>query len=209
MLEAIYAAYGTGWDDVAGTDPRAQRPGRGSDWLARDARRVSCRTQPRRGACWRCCVYCESRAAARRDGDGDYVPLAEQDTALWDRELLGVAERALRRGRRARRARPFQLEAAIQSAHTQRRLGAAFPHAAIVALYDALVALPADGRRDRQPRLRRRRGAAAPLPGAPRSRRSPRGDVESYQPYWAALAHLAAAGGTRDRARRRASARSA
>ena len=36
---------------------------------------------------------------------------------------------------------PYQLEAAIQSAHTRRRLGDAVPADALVLLYDALVAL--------------------------------------------------------------------
>ena len=34
VLEAIYAAFGIGWDDMAGVDRRGPRPGRGSD-LAR------------------------------------------------------------------------------------------------------------------------------------------------------------------------------
>ena len=92
---------------------------------------------------------------------GDYVPLAAQDAALWD-------ARAARGGRGARcaarrssvRPGPYQLEAAIQSAHTparpRRRACRATPSSQ---LYDALVAQPADDRCAGQPGLRDRRGA--------------------------------------------------
>ena len=54
VLEAIYAAYGTGWDDVAGTD--AQIRGLGGtrrSTLARDADDACCPTRPKPGGCWR------------------------------------------------------------------------------------------------------------------------------------------------------------
>ena len=87
-------------------------------------------------------LFCESRAAARRSAGGDYVPLDAQDIARWN---LPLRDRG-RSSAAARRAPcgavgPYQIEAAIQSAHAQRRLGAQVPAEALVALYDGLLAL--------------------------------------------------------------------
>ncbi len=122
------------------------------------------------------------------------MPLLAQDTALWDRELLGVGEAALHRAAALATPGAFQLEAAIQSAHTQRRFGASVPDAAIVALYDALVAMrPTIGA------IVSRACAVGAAHGAAAGRAAlaalPADDVDGYQPYWAALAHLAAAEG--------------
>jgi len=145
-------------------------------------------------------AFCQSRAGARRDGAGDYVPLVAQDTALWDRELLALGEAALHRAAALGAPGAFQLEAAIQSAHTQRRLGASVPDAAIVALYDALVAT--------RPTIgaivsRACAVGAADGPAAGRAALAALGanEVDAYQPYWAALAHLAAAAGEVETAR--------
>ena len=92
------------------------------------------------------------------------------------------------------------LEAAIQSAHTQRGLGAPVPDEAIVALYDALVALqPTIGAQvSRACALGAARGPAAGLAAlATLDSRA----VASYQPYWAALTHLAALAGDETAAR--------
>ena len=193
VLEAIYAAYGTGWDDVAGTDPRV----RGLATEAIDLAALLTTLLPDAAEAWgllALLAFCQSRAAARRDAAGDYVPLAAQDTACWDRALLAVGERALAEAARLAAPGPFQLEAAIQSAHTQRRLGAPVPAEAIVALHDALIA--------RQPTvgaLVSRACAVGVARGAAAGRAAlaaidPR-TVVAYQPYWAALAHLAAAAG--------------
>ena len=165
VLEAIYAAYGTGWDDVAGTDPERSGLAQEALTLGGDARPP--RPAMRRGvgpAGAACLLRVARRRAPRRRG-ATTCRCSRRTRRLWDRELLGVGEAALRpRPRRSPRPARFQLEAAIQSAHTQRRLGASVPDAAIVALYDALVATAADDRRARQPRLRRRRRPTARRP---------------------------------------------
>ena len=116
-------------------------------------------------------AFCQSRAGARRDGAGDYVPLLAQDTSLWDRELLGVGEARAAPRRGARRARrvparggdPVGAHAAPARRERSRR---GDRRALRRAGRDA-----ADDRRDRQPRLRRRR---RPRRRAPAARRSPR-----------------------------------
>ena len=205
VLDAIYAAYGTGWDDVAGTDPA--KSGLAVEALALAA--MLTRLLPLAAEAWglvALLAFCQSRAAARRDARGDYVPLHAQDASRWDRELIAVAESALAKAASLAAPGPYQLEAAIQSAHSQRRLGAAVPPTAIVALYDALVSLqPTVGALvSRACAIGDAEGAAAGLAalGTIVAR-----DVETYQPYWAALAHLARAAGdgeTAARARTRA-----
>jgi RNA polymerase sigma-70 factor (ECF subfamily) len=193
VLEAIYAAYGTGWDDVAGTDP--QTSGLANEALTLAAMLV--RLVPAAAEAWglvALIAFCQSRAAARRNAAGDYVPLAAQDPASWDHELLTVGEAALRKAAALGVPGAFQIEAAIQSAHTQRQLGASVPDAAIVALYDALVALqPTVGARvSRACAIGAADGAKAGLAALA----ALDGDaVRGYQPYWAALAHLAATAG--------------
>jgi RNA polymerase sigma-70 factor, ECF subfamily len=199
VLEAIYAAYGTGWDDVAGTDAQA----RGLAQEALDLAALLAALLPDAAEAWgllALLAFCESRSAARRDAAGDYVPLAAQDASRWNLELLRVGERALHEAARRASPGPFQLEAAIQSAHTQRSLGATVPDGAIVALYDALVAQqPTIGALvSRACAVGRARGSAAGLAAlAAIDARA----VASYQPYWAALAHLAAAAGNDETAR--------
>jgi RNA polymerase sigma-70 factor, ECF subfamily len=193
VLEAIYAAYGTGWDDVAGTDPQ-------TSGLAREALTLAAmlvRLVPEAAEAWglvALIAFCQSRATARRSATGDYVPLDAQDPASWDHELLAVGEASLRRAAALGVPGAFQIEAAIQSAHTQRRLGASVPDAAIVVLYDALVAVqPTIGAMvSRACAVGAADGAAAGLAALAALDAK---DVRGYQPYWAALAHLATRAG--------------
>ena len=59
----------------------------------------------------------EARRSARRDRDGRFIPLDEQDATLWDATLIARGEGLLRRAHGFRRPGRFQYEAAIQSAH--------------------------------------------------------------------------------------------
>ena len=198
MLEAIYAAFGTGWDDVAGTDPL--RSGLAQEAL--DLAATLAELLPASAEAWgllALLAFCHSRVRARRDAAGDYVALAAQDVALWNRELLTVGEAALRRAAALAAPGPYQLEAAIQSAHTQRGLGAEVPAAAIVALYDALLALhPSAGVQvSRACAVGAAEGAHAGLRALDQL---DAGALATYQPYWAALAHFASLQGDRPRA---------
>ncbi|MEI7446478.1 MAG: RNA polymerase subunit sigma-70, partial [Burkholderiales bacterium] len=68
-----------------------------------------------------------------------FVPLTEQDTARWRRDRFDAAEACLRRAAALRTPGPFQLEAAIQSAHCQRAWTGRTPWAAIESIYAVLV----------------------------------------------------------------------
>ncbi len=67
-------------------------------------------------------VFCEARAPARRGPDGGFVPLAEQDTAGWLLDMIAQGNRVLAGAAAWGAPDPYQLEAAIQSAHCQRRV---------------------------------------------------------------------------------------
>src|SRR5690606_3131562 len=85
-------------------------------------------------------LYAESRRFARRDAAGAYVPLEQQDTSLWDDSQIRLAETLLHDANQSGPSGRYQLEAAIQSAHAARRLTGQDNWAAIVALYDHLLA---------------------------------------------------------------------
>jgi RNA polymerase sigma-70 factor, ECF subfamily len=134
-------------------------------------------------------LYCEARRPAQFDAQDRFVPLAAQDTALWRRDLLDEAERCLWQASRLRRPGPFQLEAAIQSAHCQRAFTGQTPWPAIDQLYATLVLHhPSIGARIGQAVARGEAGDAAAglrlldeLDGAA---------TQSHAPYWVARAHL-------------------
>ncbi|WP_235022602.1 RNA polymerase sigma factor [Amycolatopsis alkalitolerans] len=81
----------------------------------------------------------ESRRGARTGPAGELIPLAEQDRARWDRELIsegqGLVRRCLRRGRPG----PYQIQAAINAVHGDAPSAAETEWPQIVALYDHLL----------------------------------------------------------------------
>ncbi|MEO1173663.1 MAG: DUF6596 domain-containing protein, partial [Myxococcota bacterium] len=84
--------------------------------------------------------FSHARRAAGTELDGTFVPLAEQDVARWDRAAILDADGVLLRAAAFRVPGPFQLEAAIQSAHCQRLFSGHTPWKAIEFLYATLNA---------------------------------------------------------------------
>jgi RNA polymerase sigma-70 factor (ECF subfamily) len=138
VLSAIYAAYGTAWDDVVGADARLAGLAEEAIWLARLTVQHA-PNQPEALGLLSMMLHCEARRAARRDPDGRFVALGQQDPSLWSRDLIVEAEALLRTA--ARQAAPgrFQTEAAIQSLHAQQRLTGARLTGQLVQLYDILA----------------------------------------------------------------------
>ncbi|HLI19180.1 MAG TPA: DUF6596 domain-containing protein [Rhodanobacteraceae bacterium] len=188
VLEAIYAAYGSGWDDIAGADPR--RKGLSVEALELGALLVRLLPgEPEALGLSALMLYCESRRAARRGPAGEYVPLSEQDTARWSISMIERADRLLRRAESMRRMGRFQLEAAIQSVHAKRARTGATDWDSIALLYEGLVRIaPTVGA------LVGRAAAVAqardPQAGWSLLQRIPADAVADYQPYWALAAHL-------------------
>lgn len=188
VLEAIYAAYGSGWDDIAGADPR--RKGLATEALELGALLVRLLPdEPEALGLSALMLYCESRRGARRGPHDEYEPLSEQDVALWSHPMIEQADRLLRQAEGMRRMGRFQLEAAIQSVHAQRARTGGTDWESIALLYEGLVRIaPSIGA------LVGRAAAVAkardPQTGWTLLLKIPANAVANYQPYWALAAHL-------------------
>ena len=191
VLEAVYAAYAEGWSDAEGADPRRRNLADEAIWLGRLVAALLPQEAEALGLL-SLMLHAHARRRARRDPDGEYVPLAEQDTALWDAELIEEAEELLRRASRLHAAGRFQLEAAVQSAHSIRRRTGQADWPAVRLLYDALHALTASpvAAVNRAVALAATDGAASGLAALDEVAADPR--LREYQPYWAARADLLA-----------------
>jgi len=196
VLEAIYAAYGSGWDDVAGGS--SSRAGLSAEaiYLGRLVAALL-PNEPEAHGLLGLMLHCEARQAARRGDDGTYVPLADQDVSQWSAALAEEAEDQLARAARLNRTGRFQLEAAIQSVHHQRAVTGQTDWEAVALLYEGLVRIqPTLGALvGRAAAVAEARGADA---GLDLLRQLP--EAAGYQPYWALLAHLLARLGRRDEA---------
>jgi predicted RNA polymerase sigma factor len=187
VVEAIYAAYGSGWDDVAGADPRRKGLAVEAIGLGRLLLRLM-PAEPEVRGLLALMLHCEARRDARRTVTGDYVPLSEQDVTLWSKPLIEEAEQILVAERMERIGR-FQLEAAIQSMHVRRAFTGSTDWEAIALLYEGLVKLaPTVGALvSRAAAIAEARGAVT---GWAMLEAVPAEAVKDYQPYWAVAAHL-------------------
>jgi RNA polymerase sigma-70 factor (ECF subfamily) len=187
VLEAIYAAFGIGWDDMAGVDQRGRDLAEEAIWLARVLLQLMPREAEVRGLL-ALMLHCEARRAARR-GHGRYVPLSEQDAQQWSLPLVEEAEGHLAEAFKNGRFGRFQLEAAIQSVHAERARSGRIEWEAIVGFYEQLIRI--------SPTLGTQTGYAAAIAEA----KGPKAGlavldgidlkaVSGYQPYWAVRAHL-------------------
>lgn len=188
VLEAIYASYDLGRDEAAGIDPRAQGLADEAVWLARVIRE-RLPAEPEIRGLLALMLFCEARRAARRTSDGRYVPLSEQDPALWSTPTIREAEAELGAAARIGRIGRFQLEAAIQSVHVDRAQTGHTDWGAIVDFYEHLVRLaPTLGARVAQAAaVAEAKDAAA---GLSLLDTIDRAAVARYQPFWAVRAHL-------------------
>jgi predicted RNA polymerase sigma factor len=188
VLEAIYAAFGIGWDDMAGVDQRGRGLAEEAIWLARVLLQLVPGEAEVQGLL-ALMLHCEARRAARRDRDGRYVPLSEQDPKLWSLPLIGEAERLLSEAYKHAHSGRFQLEAAIQSVHAERARSGRIEWAAIAQFYEQLNRI--------SPTIGRQTGYAAALAEANGAQAGlavldaiDQDAVSAYQPYWAVRAHL-------------------
>jgi len=191
VLDALYAAFAEGWADPMGTDARRRNLADEGIWLGRLV--VSLLPdEPEALGLLALMLYAQARRNARRDHDGEFVPLAEQDPARWDVGLIDEAEALLSHASTLPGSGRFQLEAAVQSAHViRRRTGRADWHA-IEQLYDALWAITGSPvvAVNRAVAIAETRGAEAGLDALAVLERDRR--LTDYQPYWAARAGLLA-----------------
>lgn len=188
VLEAIYAAFGIGWDDMAGVDQRGRDLAEEAIWLARVLLQLMPLEAEVHGLL-ALMLHCEARRATRRGPDGRYIPLSEQDAQQWSMPLIEEAERHLGEASSRGRTGRFQLEGAIQSVHAERARSGRIQWNAIIMFYEQLIRI--------SPTLGTRTGYAAAVAeakGAEAGLEALDGidpdDVCAYQPYWATRAHL-------------------
>jgi predicted RNA polymerase sigma factor len=188
VLEAIYAAFGIGWDDMAGVDQPGRDLAEEAIWLARVLLQLLPDKAEVQGLL-ALMLHCEARRSARRGPDGRYIPLSNQDTTQWSLPVIEEAERHLAEAFRKGRSGRFQVEAAIQSVHAERARSGSTDWGAIVIFYEQLIRI--------SPTLGTRTGYAAAIAEMNGSEAGlavldaiSLDDVSGYQPYWAVRAHL-------------------
>ena len=188
VLDAIYAAFGIGWEDTTGADQDGRGLAEEAIWLARVLLQLMPGEAEVHGLL-ALMLHCEARRDARRDLEGRYVSLSEQDPKLWSAPLIDEAERHLAEAFKCRSPGHFQLEAAIQSVHSERGRTGRTEWPAIVRFYRELNHL--------SPTIGRLTGYAAALAeanGAPEALAVldaiDQGAISAYQPYWAVRAHI-------------------
>jgi RNA polymerase sigma-70 factor (ECF subfamily) len=194
VLDAIYVAFGEGWSDGAGTDRTRRDLAGEAIFLCRLVVELM-PEEPEALGLLSLVLYLEARAHARQNAEGEYVPLGEQDPADWDSGMIREAEGLLKQASKLARMGRLQLEAALQSAHVERRLTGMNNWAEVVELYDALLAASGSPvvAMNRAVAVAQLRGPAAGLEALEEAARDVR--LTQYQPYWAARADLLAKSG--------------
>jgi predicted RNA polymerase sigma factor len=200
VLDAIYAAFTEGWTDPGGTDATRRDLTEEAMFLARLVTELLPQ-EPEALGLLALLLHGEARRRARRQADGEYVPLAEQDTALWDWQMIVEAEGLLRRASALGSVGRYQLEAALQSAHVHRCRTGQANWADVVQLYDALFALVGSPviAINRALAIAEMHGAGTGLEAMQEVAADVR--LAEYQPYWAARAELLAKTGAHGEAR--------
>ncbi len=199
VLEAIYAIFSEGWSDPTGAEARRRNLASEGIWLGRLVVSLLADEAEALGLL-SLMLHADARRTARRDAQGDYVPLGEQDPRAWNAALIDEAEMLLLRASAMNAPGRYQLEAAAQSVHSARRLTGRTDWTALVQIYDELAALTASPvvAINRAVALAELSGPAIGLaalePLASEAR------LLEYQPYWAARAGLLARGGDLTRA---------
>jgi len=201
VLDAIYAAFAEGWSDGAGTDAVRRDLAQEAIFLCRIVKELL-PEEPEVIGLLALMLHAEARSGARRNAQGEYVPLAEQNAAQWDSRMIREAEGLLLKASALGRIGRFQLEAALQSAHVHRRVTGQNNWADVVQLYDALLAISGSVvvAINRAVAIGEWNGASAGLEALEEI--GEQGRLKQYQPYWAARADLLAKTGATSEARR-------
>ena len=191
VLDATYAAFAEGWADPAGTDVARRNLTEEAFFLARLLVELL-PSEPEPLGLLALMLHAEARRPTRRTDAGDYVPLAQQDPALWNAAMIDEAEDHLKRAATRNLIGRYQLEAALQSAHVTRCRTGHNNWPQVVQLYNALAALAPSPviEINRALALAETEGPRAALDAMPKSWDDSR--LNQYQPFWAARADLLA-----------------
>jgi len=188
VLDAIYAAYTTGWESLMETASTHHALASEAIALGRMLTQLMPR-EPEAHGLLALMLHCEARREARYTSRGDFVPLDRQDTALWSQSMIDEAETHLHSAAAFKRMGRYQLEAAIQSVHANRAKTGHIDWKEIALLYEGLVRIA--------PRIGSLVGRAVaiaqtgePAVGLAALDGIPSEQTADYQPYWAARGHL-------------------
>ncbi len=200
VLDSIYAAFAEGWTDPGATDLARRDLAEEAIFLSRVVTELL-PSEPEALGLLALMLHAEARRPARRNPNGDYVPLADHNPALWDAQMIDEAEAALHRASALGAIGRYQLEGALQSAHVHRCRTGQANWAEVVQLYDALFAIVGSPvvAINRALAIAELRGPTAALDAMQAVAADPR--ITEYQPYWAARAELLAKAGAHDEAR--------
>lgn len=201
VLDAIYAAFSEGWGDATGADRTRRDLTEEALFLARLVTDLL-PAEPEALGLLALMLHAEARRKARRDDEGAYIPFAEQDQNLWDWPMIFEAESALRHASAMGAMGRYQLEAALQSAHVERRRSGLNNWADVVKIYDALMTIAGSPvvAINRALAVTELHGASEGLKALEPVAADVR--IAEYQPWWAARAELLARNGEHSEARR-------
>lgn len=197
VLEAVYGAYAIDWQGIAAA---SERPRFATEALhLAETLAELLPEEPEVLGLAALIAHSLARTTSRIDESGVLVPVPEQDVERWDHALIDLGERYLREALALGRAGRFQLEAAIQAAHNDRRRSGVTDWSALHSLYVGLLEVA--------PTLGAAISFAAVIAETDGARAAldyldaiddPR--VARFQPAWAVRAHLLAGAGDRSSA---------
>lgn len=187
VLDAIYGAFGTAYDDAIGTENAATLSQEALDLAA-----IVTTQLPTCAEAWglrALLMLCHARRKARRDEQGAYVPLHEQQISHWDAALIDAGNQSLLHATQLNAPGRFQTQAAIQTAHMDavaRNVDNSLP---IARMYDALlVQSPTVGTVVARAAAWAQAGHVEQALGMLDA--IPADDIRAHQPYWAVRADL-------------------
>jgi predicted RNA polymerase sigma factor len=189
VLDAIYAAFAEGWSDPGGTDAVRRDLTEEAMFLAQLVVEIM-PEEPEALGLLALLLHAEARRNARRTKDGAFVPLAEQDTDLWDLRMIFQAEDFIRRASTHGSIGRYRLESALQSAHVFRRRTGIANWKETVQLYNALLGLTGSPVVAINRALAMAEDKGAPAGLAILEELAIDSRIAEYQPYWAARAEL-------------------
>jgi RNA polymerase sigma factor (sigma-70 family) len=188
VLDAIYAAYTTGWESLMETASTHHALAAEAITLGRTLTQLMPR-EPEAYGLLALMLHCEARRQARYASDGQFVPLDQQDTALWSQSMIEEAEKHLLSAAAFKRMGRYQLEAAIQSIHASRAKTGRIDWKEIALLYEGLVRI-APGIGSLVGRAVAIAQAGELASGFAALEQISADQTSDYQPYWASRGHL-------------------
>jgi RNA polymerase sigma-70 factor (ECF subfamily) len=199
VLTAIYGAYAVGYNGIPAGDTKAAGLATEAIWLGSLVANAYPQVGEAHGL-FALMLFAEARRPARLDPEtGALIPLEDQDTDLWNAEVLADAERALANAARQASLGRFQLEASIQAVHAARRRTGRTDWTSLTGLYAGLlhIAPTVGARTGHAAVLLEADGPSAALQALDAIAKD---DRRTYQPWWATRAHALARLGAQEEA---------